>query len=295
MNSPSPRRKRVQNDLVDLAIAYRSDPERVELPVGDHVRADLDAYLVELLVNSDELVAHIRATESDLRQVELPDELPPAPVVDALLDRGPEALSSRELARLLLNPVALATLGEIVQSELPGPFADAFEELGARLARDASWSAEHLFAPSGAPLELAGALRDAGATRGLGAGGSREVRCGRVALAADDLTCFAGDPGPAIFIVDWRWDERAGEVVVELAGAWAWQPGDRIDVTWFDATPRTLASARRDAAGALRLRSPCARAPRAGEALFVQHDRTEGRGWELAARVAFAGPRARDA
>jgi hypothetical protein len=118
--------------LNDLILA---DASGNSLTLSSGARPALEAALTHALVDPERLNGHVRLLQKQLgdrfRHRELLDEA----TNEAVLRGGLALLDDTSLARLALNPVALAALADEIEERQPAAWADALREDGLELLR----------------------------------------------------------------------------------------------------------------------------------------------------------------
>lgn len=91
------------------------------------------AWFHTVMTDRETLCEHIRFLQqlglASLRHTGLPEEKQ----TEAFLNDGPEALDDKQLARLILNPVALSIFQDEIYRELPAAWIDAIIQKGEEL------------------------------------------------------------------------------------------------------------------------------------------------------------------
>jgi hypothetical protein len=276
------------NDLL-IAAAPGHGP-----PLFPGRRPALEAELTRTLADPERLHDHIRFLGKQLvghfPSLDLLDES----LTEAVLQGGLAVLDDVTLARLALDPVALAGLADEIEERQPPGWAETLREDGEGLLRRHGRSVPSLeevldqhrkdaLRRTRRPAEvLVGALNQDEET-------VTSWRFARLAAECEWLggTAAAGDAA-ALVEAEWRGDE--GLLLVSVGGLLRQGPGSRVEVSWRTAEGGLVGSGELvDQIGLVKLASPMKQAPRSGQCLEVRNvwRPTPGTGCEVRVVLAF--------
>jgi len=143
-------RDQLESLINDLNSSDRETNGQPKLPQGG--RPPVQDLVKRLLVNRDELHAHIRVLQQRLDRPHRHAHFLPEDQTEAVVNAGLGALDDDALAALVLNPIALSGLYDEIDERLPPAWFDAMHEDGLALLKAhgrAVPTSETLVAPAG--------------------------------------------------------------------------------------------------------------------------------------------------
>jgi hypothetical protein len=255
----------------------------------------LEAELTRVLTDPDRLHEHIRYLARRLVRHLHPLDILDESLTEVVLDGGLAVLDDATLARLTLDPIALAGLADEIEERQPPAWAETLREDGEELLRKHGRAIPSLEEVLGRPPDggLLGTRRPAEVLVGALNQDEETVtswRFLRPAAECEWLVGAAGTTGDTAALVEAEWRGDEGLLLVRVDGLLRQGPGSRVEVSWKAEDGSLVGSGELvDQFGLVRLSSPLKQAPRSGQRLEVRNlwRPTPGTGWEVRVVLVF--------